>query len=107
MTPAERGVRAASSASALCLSLRRAFVGRPALERLRRGEAATVSLWELRVALGLAWADGDLALVRATLDRIEGDRVAADAVLAALHQATIDALSVLPAPPSGAGPGAR
>jgi hypothetical protein len=33
--------------------------------------------------------------------------VAADAVLAALHQATIDALSVLPAPPSGAGPGAR
>jgi hypothetical protein len=84
-------VRAASSASALCLSLRRAFVGPAALERLRRGEAASLSLLELRVALGLAWADGDLALVRVTLDRIGSDRVLADAVLAAFQGATLDA----------------
>jgi hypothetical protein len=106
VTPAERSVRAASSASALCLSLRRAFVGPAALGRLRRGEAATLSLSELRVALGLAWAERDLALVRTTLDRIGGDRVVADVVLAAFHQATIDALSALPAPPGGAGSGA-
>ena len=88
MTPAERGVRAASSASALCLSLRRAFVGPAALDRLRRGEVATLSPAELRIALGLAWAQSDLALVRMTLDRIGGDRVSADAVLAAFHEAT-------------------
>jgi hypothetical protein len=100
-------VRAASSAAALCLSLRRAFVGPAALERLRRGEAATLSLPEVRVALGLAWAERDLALLRVTLDRIGAERVAADAVLGAFHQATIDALSALPAPPGGAGHGAR
>lgn len=99
MTDAERGVRAASSASALCLSLRRAFAGPAALERLRRGEALTLSPVELRVALGLAWADGDLTLVRVALDQIGSDRVAADAVLAAFHQATIGAPAAQPAAP--------
>lgn len=57
----------------------------------------------------LGYLDLPLSLhrTRVTLDRLGGDRVAADAVLAALHQATIDALSALPAPPGGAGLGAR
>lgn len=90
MTPAERAVRAASNVSALCLSLRRAFIGRPALERLRQGGAETLSAPELQVALGLAWAEADFALVRFTLDLIGDERVAADAVLSAFHQATLD-----------------
>ena len=66
---ASSGLTAATSqARDLCLSLQRAFVGPRALQRLRADEAALLPPAELRVALGLAWAAGDLSLVRAKSD---------------------------------------
>ena len=87
MTCAERAVLAASQARDLCLSLQRAFVGPRALERLRRGEAPLLTPLELHVALGLAWADGDLRIVRNAVARLPIDRVAGDAVLCAFADA--------------------
>ena len=88
MTHAERAVLATSQARDLCLSLQRAFVGPPALERLRAGEAATLAPNALRVALGLAWAQRDFSLVRAALSSLPHDRIAADPVLQAFLDAT-------------------
>jgi len=84
---AERAVLATSQARELCLSLQRAFVGPRALQRLRANEAALLSPAELRVALGLAWAAGDVPLVRAALASLPADRIAADPVLSAFLDA--------------------
>src|SRR5262245_23391963 len=78
VTRAERAVLATSQARDLCLSLKRAFVGPRALERLRMGEAAALSPDLLRIALGLAWVARDYSLMRAALARLPGDRVADD-----------------------------
>ncbi len=88
MIGAERAVRATSQARDLCLSLHRAFVGRPALERIRAGEAAALAPDALRVGLGLAWAEGDVPLVRAALASLAGDRIAGDPVLSAFLDVT-------------------
>ena len=87
MTRAERAVLATSQARDLCLSLQRAFIGPRALERLRAREADRLSPVELRIGIGLAWAEGDLALVRAALARLPHDLVAADPVLSAFRDA--------------------
>jgi hypothetical protein len=81
LTRAERAVLATSQARDLCLSLQRAFVGPRALQRVHAGEAALLSPTELRVALGLAWAAGDIPLVRTALASLPADRIAADPVL--------------------------
>jgi hypothetical protein len=88
VTHAERAVLATSQARDLCLSLQRAFVGPPALERLRAGEAATLAPDALRIALGLAWAQRDFSLVRAALSSLSNDRIAADPVLLAFLDVT-------------------
>jgi hypothetical protein len=88
VTRAERTVLATSQARDLCLSLRRAFLGPRALERLRAGQASLLTPDELRVALGLAWAAGDLALVRAAFAGLPADRIAADATLTAFLDAS-------------------
>ena len=88
MTAAERAVLATSQARELCLSLQRAFVGRRALERLRAGDAAALTPSDLHVALGLAWAAGDLARIRAALADLSTDRFAADPILGAFRDAT-------------------
>ena len=87
MTRAERAVLATSQARDLCLSLQRAFIGPRALERLRAGEAAWLSPTELRIAVGLAWAGGDVPLVRAALAGLPRNRIAADPVLPAFRDA--------------------
>lgn len=87
MTAAERAVLAASRARDLCLSLRRAAVGRWALERLRTGDVDALSTDELALALGLAWAAGDRALIRWALAAVAPERVGADPVLAAIRDA--------------------
>ncbi|MET0850845.1 MAG: hypothetical protein ABW020_06945 [Candidatus Rokuibacteriota bacterium] len=87
MRDAGRAIRAVSDARDLCLSLKRAFVGPRALERLRAGEAGLLSGEELHVGLGLAWAAGDRGLVRDALARVGRERVEADAVLTALREA--------------------
>jgi hypothetical protein len=87
MTRAERAVLTASRARALCLSLRRAYAGPRALERLRAGEAGALSPDELRLALGLAWAAGDAALMRRTFERLPRAVVKRDPVLGALEAA--------------------
>ncbi len=91
MTRAERAVLATSQARDLCLSLRRAFAGPRALARLRAGEAAALGPDELRLALGLAWAAGDLSLVRAGLASLSSDRIEADSILSALLDAASSA----------------
>ena len=88
MTPAERAVRATSQARDLCLSLQRAFIGPRALAWLRADQAALLAPEELRVALGLAWAARDLALVRAALASLSADRIAADPTLSAFLDVT-------------------
>ncbi len=88
MTRAERAVLAASRARDLCLSLRRAALGRPALERLWAGGAAELRADHLHLALGLAWAAGDHALVRQALAALPPDRIRRDAVLATFQAAT-------------------
>lgn len=87
MTPAERAVLATSQARDLCLSLHRAFIGPQALECLRADQAARLTSAELQVALGLAWAARDLALIRAALTSLPVDRIAADPVLSAFRDA--------------------
>jgi hypothetical protein len=87
VTSAERAVLASSQARDLCLSLRRAFVGPRALEWLRADKAPLLAPAELRVALGLAWAAQDLALVRRALASLSADRIAADPVLSAFLDA--------------------
>jgi hypothetical protein len=86
MKAAERAVLAASQARDLCLSLRRSFVGPRALECLAR-RSDRLEPAELLIALGLAWAAGDLALVRAVLASLPADHVAADAALSAFRDA--------------------
>ena len=88
MTRAERAVLATSEARDLCLSLQRAFVGPGALERLRAGEAAQLSSRDLVLALGLAWAARDIALVRESLARLSTEQIAGNPVLLAFHDAT-------------------
>jgi hypothetical protein len=88
LTHAERAVLATSQARDLCLSLRRAVVGPHALARLRAGHAAELTPRDLVVALGLAWAAGEVDLVRDGLASLPADQVAADPVLAAFHDAT-------------------
>lgn len=87
MTGAERAVLAASQARDLCLSLRRAFRGPPAVARLRSGTAADLDHDDLVLALGLVWASGDIALVRRTLEELDPIRVAADPSFAAFRDA--------------------
>jgi hypothetical protein len=88
MTRAERAVLATSQARDLCLSLQRAFIGPPALERVRAGEAAALPPDHVRTALGLAWAAGDLTLVRVALASLGPERVEADPVLSAFRDVT-------------------
>jgi hypothetical protein len=88
VTRAERAVLATSQARDLCLSLQRAFVGPRALQRLHAGEAALLPPAELRVALGLAWAAGDIPLVRNALASLPTDRIAAAPVLSAFLDVT-------------------
>lgn len=88
MTPAERAVIATSQARDLCLSLQRAFVGPRALDQLRAGRAALLTPDELRIALGLAWAAGDLALVRGAVASLPAGVIAADATLQAFQDVT-------------------
>jgi hypothetical protein len=87
VTPAERAVLATSQARDLCQSLQRAFIGPHALASLRQEHAGQLGAVELRIGLGLAWAAGDLALVRSALAGVPPDRVAADPVLAAFRDA--------------------
>ena len=87
MTGAERAVLAASQARDLCLSLRRAFRGPAAVARLRAGTAADLAHDDLVLALGLAWASGDITLVRRALDGLDPIRVAADPSLATFRDA--------------------
>ena len=88
MTPAERAVLATSQARDLCLSLQRAFAGPRALDRLRAGEAAQLGAGALRIALGLAWAAGDVALVRAAVASLPAEVIASDATLQAFRDAS-------------------
>lgn len=88
MTRAERAIRAASDARELCLSLKRAFLGPRALDQLRAARASALTPEELRVGLGLAWAAGELELIRTTLHQVPPERVDADPVLVALRDAT-------------------
>ncbi len=88
MTPAERAVLATSQARDLCLSLHRAFVGPRALECLRADQAVLLKPAELRVAIGLAWASRDLALVRSALASLPADRIASDSVLSTFRDVT-------------------
>ena len=81
-------IRATSEARDLCLSLKRAFVGPRAVARLRAGEAALLSAEELHVGLGLAWAAGDVELIRDVVAAITADRLESDAVLVALKEAS-------------------
>jgi hypothetical protein len=83
VTRAERAVLATSQARDLCLSLQRAFVGRRVLGSLDKGQSARLTPMELRVALGLAWAERDLSLIRAALAHLTADRIATDPVLSA------------------------
>ncbi len=85
MTHAERAVLATSQARDLCLSLQRAFLGPRALEELRAGRARSLTPAELRVGLGLAWAAGDLALVRAALASLPAHAIDADPTLPAFR----------------------
>jgi hypothetical protein len=87
MTGTERAVLAASQARDLCLSLRRAFRGPPAMARLRAGMAADLDHDDLVLALGLAWASGDITLVRRALDGLDPIHVAADPSLGAFRDA--------------------
>jgi len=88
LTRAERAVLATSQARDLCLSLQRAFIGPRALQRLHAGEGALLPPAELRVALGLAWAAGDVSVVRTALASLPADRIAADPVLSAFLDVT-------------------
>ena len=97
MTPAERAVLAASRARDLCLSLRRAFLGPPALAALRAGAAAQLRPAELEVGLGLAWAARDFALIRVALGQLPAERLDEDAVLAAFR-AAVAAEAMRPGP---------
>ena len=83
MTRAEQAVLATSHARDLCLSLQRAFLGPKVLEVVRLGQSARLTSVELRVALGLAWVERDLSLMRAALARVPSDRIASDPALAA------------------------
>ena len=85
MTPAERAVLATSQARDLCLSLQRAFVGPRVLEALRSGRADALGPAELAIALGLAWAAGEVALIRATLAALPAERISIDPVLSAFQ----------------------
>ena len=93
MTAAERAVLATSQARDLCLSLQRAFVGPRALAALRAGRAAGLTPSEMRLALGLAWAAGDLALVRAAVASLPADVIAGDATLQTFRDAARRAVS--------------
>jgi len=88
VTHAERAVLATSQARDLCLSLQRAFLGPRALEELRAGRARSLTPAELHIGLGLAWAAGDLALVRAALASLPAQLIDADPTLQAFHDAS-------------------
>jgi hypothetical protein len=71
------------------VSVAPARIRRPrALQRLHAGEAALLSPAELRVALGLAWAAGDILPAAHALASLPTDRIAADPVLSAFLDAT-------------------
>jgi hypothetical protein len=72
----------------LCLSLQRAFLGPRALDELRAGRARSLTAPELRIGLGLAWAAGDVALVRAALASLPAHAIAADPTLQAFRDAS-------------------
>jgi hypothetical protein len=88
MRPIEHAVGATSEARELCLSLRRAFIGPRARHQLRSGAAPALTRDELRVALGLAWAAGEIELIRGALRQLDPERVDADPVLVALRDVT-------------------
>jgi hypothetical protein len=76
VTHAERVVLSTSRARDPCLSLRRAFLGPRALEELRVGRARSLTPAERRI--GLAWAAGNLALMRAALASLPARAIDAD-----------------------------
>ena len=82
MTDVERAIFASARARELCLSLKRAFVGPTAVARLRAGDAAVLRPHELEIALGLAWASGEIELIRHALSSLSADRIDTDPVLA-------------------------
>jgi len=88
MTDIEDAIRQTSEARELCLSLKRAFLGPAALERMRDGQAAGLTDDALRVGLGLAWEAGEVELMRRVFRRLAGARIQADPVLAAFREAT-------------------
>jgi hypothetical protein len=100
VTRVERALRQTSDARDLCLALRRAFAGPRVLAELRAGRAATLARHDLHLALGLAWVERDLALIRGALDALPPDRIEADAVLLAFRDASHHAIT-----PSAAGVG--
>jgi hypothetical protein len=87
VSDAERAVLATSQARDLCLSLKRAFLGPRVLELIRAGQAGRLEPAELRVALGVAWASGDVGLMRGVLATLPAARVAADSILLAFLDA--------------------
>jgi hypothetical protein len=63
-------------------------VGPRALARLHAGGAAGLGPETLRIGLGLAWAAGDVKLVRAALASLPSGRIDADPVLLAFQDVT-------------------
>ena len=88
MTDVERAIFSSARARDLCLSLRRAFVGHSAVARLRAGDAAALRPRELEVALGLAWASGEIELIRSALASLPANQIDDDPVLATFREVT-------------------
>ena len=88
MTDAERAIFSAARARELCLSLERAFVGPTAIARLRAGETTALRPRELEIALGLAWAAGEIELIRQALSSLPTNRIDDDPVLATFRDVT-------------------
>lgn len=86
-----RAIRASSEARDLCLSLRRARNGRRSLARLREGAGGGLTPDELRLALGLALAAGERALVRRALAELPAERLHSDAILLTFRDAVGEA----------------
>jgi len=74
-------IRSASDARDLCLALKRARNGVRVLARLREGAGNQLAPEELHLALGLALAAGDRALVRRALADLPHEELHGDAIL--------------------------
>lgn len=80
-------IRSASEARDLCLALKRARNGARALARLRQGASAELTREELQLALGLALAAGDQAVVRRALADLPPEYLRGDAILLTFQDA--------------------